>query len=265
MIGSNHHSKEILELLRRAGTAILGVASDGFTVTGKADHSPVTEADLLSDAIIRDGMESILPGATILSEEVAGAGVSGGDDFWVLDPIDGTREFIAGNGEYCISLALISRGRPVEGYIHAPVSGETWFALQGEGAWYLASSGAKPLRLPNSKPGKSLVMLTSRSHHSEREEGWLERTRESFRVITKIQGSAIKFGRIAAGDADLYVKMGLIFEWDIAAGDILICESGGRVTTFEGGHPIYYTGGRAPIPWFTACSARAAAIEGLLV
>lgn len=257
-------TSSIIALLLEAGRAIREIEKGTYTISSKSDSSPVTGADIRSDTIIREGLALIDAGVLVLSEEVPEMKAGGVGDFWLLDPLDGTKEFIAGNGEYAISLARVSEGRPVEGYIHAPVSGSTWFALSGKGAFRMLSPGSTPEKLPAVKPPPSLVLLKSRSHHSVREEDWLARARENFRVITRVQGSAIKFGVIASGAADLYVKMGNIYEWDIAAGDIIVNESGGRVLTFDGGKQISYTGERRTVPWFKACSARAAETGGLL-
>jgi 3'(2'), 5'-bisphosphate nucleotidase len=224
----------------------------------RQDFSPVTRADLESDSFIRGKLGKLTPGINVISEEEAKSWCiqSEYNKFWLLDPIDGTKEFIAGNGEYCISLALIDRDRPVEAYLHAPVSKITWFAIKGRGAYRLENNKAVKLPDKNTNGNKAFRVLKSRSHHAETESLWFERCSEKHMLESSVQGSAIKFARIAEGSADLHIKKGRIFGWDIAAGDLLLSESGGGMTAYPSGSEIVYYPGNKIMPEFLAYGHR---------
>lgn len=221
----------IIILLETAGREIMRIYSlDDFGTTIKDDNSPVTIADMASDRIIKTGLNSITPGIEIFSEEtkeIPYVTRSGWNPLWILDPLDGTKEFIARNGEFCISLALVLNKEPVAGFIHSPVSLETWIALKGEGAFKL-NEGNK-VRMPFLTPSGTYRINVSRTHHSQLEEEWIEKFRKDHDTVLAIYGSAIKFCKIAEGISDIYPKFSLIHEWDIAAGQLIVEESGGKI------------------------------------
>ncbi|HVN58095.1 MAG TPA: 3'(2'),5'-bisphosphate nucleotidase CysQ [Bacteroidales bacterium] len=229
----------VLALLTRAGNEIMKVyASDNFGIRFKEDESPVTKADYASDTIIKNGLSVITPGIPVYSEETRDVPYSVRSewkDLWILDPLDGTKEFIARSDEFCISLALITEGRAVAGFIQAPVTGEIWFAQKDEGAWKVANGNR--VRLPLAKGEGPFSINISRTHHSKNEEEWIVRFMQDNEAVTHITGSAIKFSRIAEGSSDLYPKFSLIHEWDIAAGQIIIEEAGGRIIEPATGKP----------------------------
>jgi len=219
----------VISLLEEAGEEILRIyLGKNYNIKIKEDDSPVTLADLASDRIIKAVLSKITPGINIFSEETKDIEYnirSKWDPLWILDPLDGTKEFIAGNDEFCISLALVSENKPVAGFIHAPVTKETWIAIKGEGAYRIAEG--KKVRLPFLTPSGSYRVNISRSHHSDLEEDWINKLRESHDVVTAIFGSAIKFCKIAEGICDVYPKFSRIHEWDVAAGHLIIEEAGG--------------------------------------
>ncbi|MEE4115900.1 MAG: 3'(2'),5'-bisphosphate nucleotidase CysQ [Marinilabiliaceae bacterium] len=249
-------TKKIISSVELAGTSIRAIEKKAaYTTVYKQDNSPLTEADLESDRIITEALAKICPGIPVISEESLRPSENS-KIFWLLDPIDGTKEFIAGNGEYCISLALIDRGRPVEAYLHAPVSKITWFALKGRGAYRLKNNKAVKLPDKNIKGNKAFRVLKSRSHHAETESLWFERCSEKHKMESSVQGSAIKFARIAEGSADLHIKKGRIFGWDIAAGDLLLSESGGGMAAYPSGSEIVYYPENKIMPEFLAYGHR---------
>lgn len=224
-------TEEILTLLEQAGNAIMLVySSDDFGIKIKDDNSPVTIADLASDKIIKEGLNKITPGIEIFSEETREIPYyvrSEWNPLWILDPLDGTKEFVARNGEFCISLALVLNREPVAGFIHSPVSKETWMAVKGEGAYKLKEN--TKVRMPFLTPSGTYRINVSRTHHLPHEEEWIEKFRKDHDCTLAIYGSAIKFCKIAEGISDIYPKFSLIHEWDIAAGHLIIEESGGKI------------------------------------
>jgi len=228
---NDSESAAVIELLADAGIEIMKVyRSNNYETRLKDDSSPVTRADILADAIIKEGLREVTPGIPVFSEETKDIEYnvrSAWNPLWILDPLDGTKEFLAGNGEFCISLALVLNKEPVAGFIHSPVTGETWAALKGEGAFKI-TNGGKAI-LPLVKPAGPVRVNLSRSHHSPAEEKWIEKLQAITPVEKVTCGSAVKFCRIAEGYSDIYPKFGKIHEWDIAAGHIIIQESGGEI------------------------------------
>lgn len=232
----------ILSLLEKAGSEIRTIYREGnFKTKLKEDNSPVTRADLASDSIIKSGLAEITPGINVFSEEtkdVSFSERSRWDPLWILDPLDGTKEFIARNDEFCISLALIRKNNPVAGFIYSPVFKTSWYAIRDEGA-FREMNGVKT-KLPLSTLEGAYRISISRSHHSGKEAAWIENFSRDNETNIDICGSAIKFCRIAEGVSDIYPKFSLIHEWDIAAGHLIIEESGGRIIEpFTGMPPVY--------------------------
>ena len=234
--------KKISALLTEASAAIMEIYESGnFSVSQKEDHSPLTRADLSSNGIITKGLLLITPGIPVISEEVLHLPYDERKMFsevWILDPIDGTREFVNRNGEFCISLALVKEGKPAAGFIKAPVTGELWYALEGKGSWYVKDG--KAVRLPLTSTGSKIIITISRSHHNEAEKQWIDIICDRFEAETVIQGSALKFCRLAEGTASVYPKFGPINEWDVAAGDIILREAGGEIRETSGGEMPEY-------------------------
>ena len=232
----------ILSLLEKAGSEILTIYRNGnFKTRIKEDNSPVTRADLVSDEIIKSGLAEITPGINVFSEETKDVSFSkrlSWDPLWILDPLDGTKEFIARNDEFCISLALISENKPVAGFIYAPVFKTAWYAIRDEGA-FRVMNGVKT-KLPLSTAEGPYRINISRNHHSGKEAAWIENFSKENETVIDIRGSAIKFCTIAEGLSDIYPKFSLIHEWDIAAGHLIIEESGGRIVEPATGRPPVY-------------------------
>ncbi|UWU75355.1 3'(2'),5'-bisphosphate nucleotidase CysQ [Bradyrhizobium huanghuaihaiense] len=226
-------------LVVKAGEAILAVNRAAMRVDGKQDGSPVTEADLAADRIIADGLGQLAGDVPTLSEErtqVAAPPFQG--SFFLIDPLDGTKEFVAGRDEFTVNLALVTRGVPLLGIVSAPALGLLWRGIVGRGAERVRFDGAaigdaEPIhtrKLP--APGAPWVAAVSRSHGDPKSEAFIDNRPNALR---KTCGSAVKFGRIAEGSADIYPRFGPTSEWDVGAGCAVVTAAGGRVTDGKGG------------------------------
>jgi 3'(2'), 5'-bisphosphate nucleotidase len=237
---------ELTGIASLAGEAIMRVRAAGAAVRTKADASPVTEADEAAEAIILAGLARVLTGMTIVSEEAASQGAVPDlpDTFILVDPLDGTREFIDGRDEFTVNIAIVRDGRPVAGIVGAPALDAIWRGAIGGGAERLRlrpGAAAKdagervPLRTRAHQGGPWRAMV-SRSHLDPATEHWLTR----FSAVERMDcGSSVKFCRIAEGRADVYPRLGRTSEWDIAAGDAVLSAAGGVVLTLEG-QPVRY-------------------------
>ena len=228
----------LVELAIAGGQEILVVYERDIDVNLKDDRSPVTEADLRAERVILDGLSRVAPRVPVVAEESVAAGsvpdISGGQ-FFLVDPLDGTKEFISRNGEFTVNIALIERGRPVLGVVHLPARDETYWS-DGERAWRRRGSAApEPIRCrtPNDD---ALDVVASRSHRDAQTDRYLEQ----FNVRELVSaGSSLKFCRVAEGAADLYPRLGRTMEWDIAAGQAVLEAAGGEVRTLAG-EPLGY-------------------------
>jgi 3'(2'), 5'-bisphosphate nucleotidase len=247
----------LTDLVIEAGAAILAVNRNAMRVDGKADGSPVTEADLAADRIIAAGLTQLVPDVLVLSEESAHrANLPYGTNFFLIDPLDGTKEFINGRSEFTVNLALVVNGVPLLGIIGAPALGLIWRGLVGDGAERLTKAGtssrmAEPIRTRPTPPrGDPWVVAVSRSHGDTRTEAFIEARPGAMRQVL---GSAVKFGRVAEGGADIYPRLGRTCEWDIAAGHAVVTAAGGKVTDSHGG-PLHFGTGRKDfiVPEFIA-------------
>lgn len=233
-----------------AGREIMAVYASDFAAWAKADASPLTEADLRADTVIRDGLEQAFPGVFILSEESVSAGPRVADTFFLVDPLDGTREFLKRNGEFTVNIALVSGGRPVAGVVLAPASGELFYAAQGLGAWQRTAAGPVSMQATAPAPGAALRVIGSRSHGGEALARWLAKLQVEYSFVAA--GSSLKFCRIAQGLADIYPRQGPTCQWDTAAGQAVLEQAGGAVLDAQGG-PLRYGLGRPMLnPHFIA-------------
>jgi 3'(2'), 5'-bisphosphate nucleotidase len=226
----------LTSLVMRAGAAILGVNRAAMKIDGKADGSPVTEADLAADRIIAEGLARLIPELPVLSEECGHlAQQPYGGSFFLIDPLDGTKEFVAGRNEFTVNLALVTNGTPVLGIIGAPALGLIWRGLVGRGAERLTTgkgSVAEPIRTrPLPKRGEPWIAAVSRSHGDSRTEAFIEARPGAIRQMF---GSAVKFGRVAEGAADIYPRLAPTCEWDVAAGHAVVTAAGGKITDAQG-------------------------------
>jgi 3'(2'), 5'-bisphosphate nucleotidase len=235
--------EQLLEVARRAalaaGDAILKVYATAFDVQQKTDNTPVTEADLAAERIIVAMLTEAFPEIPIASEELVEAeGLPPwAARFWAVDPLDGTKEFIARNGEFAVLIALVEDGIPVLGVVHGPALGVTYAAC-GPGTATRQRNGGKPEPIRARTPSPDgLVVIHSRSHENSRR---LAEFLQNYPVRERKKcGSALKFGVIAAGEADLYPRFGTTMEWDTAAGQAILEAAGGRVEALAGASLAY--------------------------
>ena len=242
---------DVVALSREAGRAILGVYASSFTVQEKDDKSPLTEADLRSQEILSAGLRRLLPEVPVLSEEaesIPWAERSGWDWLWVVDPLDGTREFVQRNGEFTVNVALVHAHRPVLGVVHAPVLETDYYACEGYGAFKSHAGASGPVRSAR-KAASPLRVVGSRSHRGSSLDRFLERVGPHDMVPI---GSSLKFCLVAEGAADVYPRLGPTSEWDTAAGQCVLEQAGGHVVDL-GGRPLTYNARSELLnPWFVA-------------
>ena len=250
-----------------AGSAIIEVYNrpDGFLKTEKSDRSPLTEADVVSHGIISDVLSELrLEGEAlkIMSEE-------GGDipytersswkRYWLVDPLDGTKEFLSRNGEFTVNIALIENGMPVAGFIYVPVTDEMFVGIDGVGSVKVRDAkmnGGDPLGngeilSPRSTAGNRTIIVASRSHYNGETRQFIERVERRVGEVEIVnRGSSAKFCAVADGSADLYPRFGPTMEWDTAAGDALCRSVGLEVRKIEDGKPLEYNKVDLHNPWF---------------
>ena len=224
-------AKALVEVAREAGKAILEVyGSDDFGVQFKDDKSPLTEADRRSHEIIARRLKELTPDVPVLSEEGREVPLEereGWEVFYLVDPLDGTKEFIKRNGEFTVNIAVIDRGRPSVGVIYVPVQDVVYFAAEEQRAFkQVGTDPPVEIAVSGKLPTDPLVAVASRSHGSEETEKFLER----FSVLERTSaGSSLKICLVAEGKADIYPRFGPTWEWDTAAGHAILLEAGGRL------------------------------------
>ncbi|MBV9783542.1 MAG: 3'(2'),5'-bisphosphate nucleotidase CysQ [Acidisphaera sp.] len=226
------------DLARLAGATIMTVRARGFDVLRKHDASPVTEADHAAEALIVEGLRNASPGIPVIAEEeVAGGRIDApAEQFWLVDPLDGTREFARGNDEFTVNIGLVRAGRAALGVVAVPALGEMFGGIVGQGAWKHTAAGQHAIaaRLPHPE---GLAVLASRHHAADpRLAAFLSERRVA--SLTNF-GSALKFCRLAEGAADFYPRLGRTMEWDTAAPQAVLEAAGGSVCRIDGG-PLTY-------------------------
>ena len=228
--------------VREAGAVILEVYAEDFAVAHKLDDSPVTVADQRAETVLLRSLSMLTPRIPVIAEEaVAAAGVPNptelGERFWLVDPLDGTREFIARNGEFTVNVALIEHGEPVLGVVFAPALGHLYAGLVGHGAWREDSDGRRAIHC-RSAPTTGVDVVASRSHGDP---AALEKFLTQQNVASVVAaGSSLKLCLLAEGRADLYPRFGRTMEWDIAAGHAVLAAAGGSVRRLDDGTALRY-------------------------
>jgi 3'(2'), 5'-bisphosphate nucleotidase len=228
---------DLLELAARlalaAGAAILEVRAQGFDVRRKTDASPVTVADTAAEAIIVAGLREAAPAIPVIAEEEVANGrvTAPAREYWLVDPLDGTREFAAGNDEFAVNIGLVRDGRAHLGVVGVPALGELFGGIVGQGAFKRDAAGERAVRA-RPPPPEGLVVLASRYHADNARLNAFLAGRHVARVVNF--GSSVKFCRLAEGVADLYPRFGRTMEWDTAAPQALLEAAGGTVRTLEG-------------------------------
>lgn len=230
----------ITQAAETAGESIMEIYATDFDVERKSDNSPVTQADLAAEAIILAVLADLTPDIPVIAEEEMAAGTAPsvvGDRFWLVDPLDGTREFLDRNDDFTVNIGLIDRGGPVLGVVHLPVQKRTYTGISGAGATCSVKSGpARPIAVRETPPGG--ITLVSSLRHGE--PAALEKFLRDKRIANRlVRGSSLKFCVVAAGEADIYPRFGPTMEWDTAAGHAVLNAAGGCVTTVDGA-PLGY-------------------------
>lgn len=229
------------QIARDAGAAIMDVYAHEIAVRQKDDLSPVTDADEAAERIILAGLAALDPATPVVAEESMTAGhgpSSAGARFWLVDPLDGTKEFIHRRGEFTVNIALIEDGRPTLGVVYAPALGSLYLGAAGNGAFRVADSD-RSIRVPiaaRAGDPRGLVAVASKSHRTPATDAFLDRLPIA---ASKAAGSSLKFCLVAEGAADIYPRLGPTMEWDTAAGHAVLHAAGGRVVTFDG-HELSY-------------------------
>jgi len=224
----------VIPIVRAAGAIVMAVYATAFEVATKSDASPVTEADERAETAIEAALGPLDPEIALVSEEAAAAGRMPAltERFWLVDPLDGTREFVARNGEFTVNVALIDRGRAVLGVVLAPALGRLYAGSIGSGAFVEDASGRRTPLSCRRAPAEGLTVVSSRSHGDSEA---LDRYLAGRRVAEcRNAGSSLKFCLVAAGEADLYPRFGRTMEWDTAAGQAILSAAGGHVTDLNG-------------------------------
>lgn len=262
MVLNENEVQELLDLIRRAGEEILKIYFEeqaDWNVSLKEDRTPITEADRLANSVINEGLKKLFPDIPIISEENREIPYQSRREYeycWLLDPLDGTKEFLKQNGEFTVNLALIQQGKPVAGFISVPVKGLFYFAVKGEGAYKIeieekrqagqSERQIKQVKQDNklqlraaqfSMDDVGLTVLASRSHFDGETRKFIESLNQP---RLESRGSSLKFMMLAEGLGHLYPRLGRTMEWDTAAGQAILEEAGGQVVEFFTRQPLNY-------------------------
>ena len=246
---TNHEILKINEIAYQAGNEILKIYDTTFEVEIKDDNSPLTIADKKSHQIIEMGLTNLFPNIPILSEEGVSIDYSQRSKwkkFWLIDPLDGTKEFVKKNGEFTVNIALIEDGKSIFGSVYAPYTKELFWAHKGMGAWKsLNKKKANKLCVSKSLSKKRIVI--SRSHPNNLVQSFIKQFND-YELIR--MGSSLKLCIIAEGKADIYPRLGPTSEWDIAASQCVVEEAGGRVLEYKKDKPLTYNKKNILNPFF---------------
>ena len=245
-----NHKKNLLELLNIAidsGKEILKIYDNEIIVNSKVDKTPITQADINSNDLIVNRLTKLNPNIPILSEEslVSWEKRKKWNKFWLIDPLDGTKEFINRNGEFTVNISLIENNYPIFGIIYSPVKCDLYYALKNKGSYKLNTcknlsslNNFNKIEIKNIK-NSTIKIITSRSHSSKELKMWIEKKFTNFQLISI--GSSLKFCILAEGRADIYPRFGPTSEWDIAAGHIILEEAGGKLKSIDNKKILYNT------------------------
>ena len=238
----------LIPVMRRlaleAGDVILAVyESPDFAVKSKSDASPVTEADEAADALISAGLRAAFPDVTLITEEQADSHALSARTFLIVDPLDGTKEFVQRRGDFTVNIAYVQDGIPLRGVVYAPAKGRLFYtlpdgtAVEETGAFDKATPGPlQPIRV-SSPDNAALMVVASKSHRDQATDDYI--AHYAVRDMTSA-GSSLKFCLVATGEADLYPRLGRTMEWDTAAGDAVLRGAGGHVVHFDTHAPLEY-------------------------
>ena len=259
-------SDKVSEIALKASQSIMDIYTrKEIALEKKEDGSPLTEADLTSHKILVEGLDNLDLRISVLSEEGKSKHKLDDETFWLIDPLDGTKEFLNKNGDFTVNIALIDKGTPLMGIVSAPAKGELFKGILGIGAYKVNNSGQTEIKTKTLN--KDLITVTvSRSHQTEKDKQALKSISKNFNEIEIIEaGSSLKLCRVAEGLADIYCRMGPTYQWDIAAGQAVAEAAGGTLKTLEGDdffytfdsekkNPEFYCVGDSSFAWKTLFS-----------
>lgn len=235
-------NNSIIELARQAGQAIMKIYQKDFEIYDKSDSSPLTEADLAAHHILVDGLTKLKPAYPVLSEESddkTKAERINWDTYWLIDPLDGTKEFIKKNGEFTVNIALIQKGKAILGVVYAPALDALYFGESGKGAYKQERNSDPAVIQVREKPenSNSYIIVGSRSHQSEEFKSFIK-DYPGAEIVS--MGSSLKLCLVAEGKADIYPRLGLTSEWDTAAAQAVVEAAGGQVVRHDNNEPLIY-------------------------
>ena len=248
----------IRQLAIEAGNKIMEIYnSDDFEVKQKADDSPVTAADEAADALISAGLQAAFPDIKLVTEEQAESHKIKGDTFLIVDPLDGTKEFIHRRGDFTVNIALVEKGVPTRGVVYAPAKERMFYtladgtAVEETGPFDADTPGeVTPIRVADSD-NAALMVVASKSHRDQATDDYIGKYNVK---DSKSAGSSLKFCLVATGEADLYPRVGRTMEWDTAAGHAVLSGAGGQVVRFDDHSPLLYGKDGYANPFFIACA-----------
>lgn len=245
----------LIDIAQKAGNAILKTYETSIEIERKDDNSPLTQADIKSNEVIIQGLQEHYPQIPRVSEENKGTTYEERKNwplYWLIDPLDGTKEFLKRNGEFTVNIALMEQNQPVMGVIYVPVKETCYYAISGSGTYVTDRMGTHR-RLTVTEPQDRLLVVGSRSHLSEEVEAYVETQRSRFKEVKFISaGSSLKFCLLAEGKAHVYPRFGPTMEWDIAAGHIIAEEAGAKILTWPDLQPMQYNKQDLLNPFFIA-------------
>jgi dTDP-4-dehydrorhamnose reductase len=246
---------KIIAIAEEAGREIMKIYETGdFAITDKSDNSPLTKADKAGNAVIVAALKENYPDIPIISEENKMIDYSERKDweyFWLVDPLDGTKEFIKKNGEFTVNIALIRNGKPVMGVVGIPAKNQMYYAVENKGAFKIDEEGNKIKLEVNAPKENEIALIGSRSHPSPEFDAYLKDMEQKYETVNFVPaGSSLKFCLVAEGKADVYPRLGPTMEWDTAAGHALVLEAGARVKVYGGVTDLQYNKENLLNPFF---------------
>lgn len=253
---NNIDINKIIAIAKEAGKEIMVIYAKDFSVELKGDNSPLTQADKKANAIIVNALKELHPEIPIISEETKLLSYDerkGWNTYWLVDPLDGTKEFIKKNGEFTVNIALMSDGQPVLGVVYAPAQNKTWYGVKGEGSFILNEDGSKVSlkKGSNWRTLQKLKVVASRSHLDENTLKFVEDLKNEGKEVDFVSsGSSLKFCLVAEGKADVYPRFAPTMEWDTAAGQAVVEITGGIVLNWNTKERLQYNKENLLNPFF---------------
>ncbi|MDB2490706.1 MAG: 3'(2'),5'-bisphosphate nucleotidase CysQ [Paracoccus sp. (in: a-proteobacteria)] len=249
-------TSEMRRLALQAGAKIMEIyEAENFAVRSKSDDSPVTEADEAADALISAGLRRAFPDIPVVTEEQAATHEQTAPSFLIVDPLDGTKEFVQRRGDFTVNIAYVQDGIPVRGVVYAPAKGRLFYttgdgrSVEERGPFGESPGATEPVGVNPTPDNRGLMVVASKSHRDAATDNYI--ARYALRDMTSA-GSSLKFCLVATGEADLYPRLGRTMEWDTAAGDAVLRGAGGEVVRFDDHTPLVYGKPGFENPFFVA-------------